>query len=210
MSLPSFLYSQLFVSLPSPTNDFTGQTIVVTGGNTGLGLEAARYFLQLNASHVILGVRTLSKGQAAKDDLDQSTQGTSRVTVLQVDMENYESVKLFAASVSQYPCIDAVVLNAGKISQEFYIAEKDESTITVNVVSTMLLGLLLLPRLRTSTQPDKPCPRLVFVASDRHVMTNLPEWKTPNTFVTLREATESGPDDRYCCTGVPFISRAGN
>ena len=98
--------------------------------------------------------------------------------------------------MSALPRVDAAILNAGKIAQEFYIAEKDESTITVNVVSTMLLALLLLPKLRTSAQSNKQHPRLVIVASDRHVMTNLPEWKTPNTFDTLRNATQSGPDDR--------------
>lgn len=196
MSLPSFLYSQFFVSLPLPNHDFTGQNIVITGGNTGLGLEAARHLLQLNAASVILGVRTLSKGHAAKEDLEQSTGRVGRVSVLPVDMEDYESVKSFAVSVSTVPRIDAVILNAGKIAQHFYIVEKDESTITVNVVSTMLLALLLLPKLRVSAQPGNPCPRMVFVASDRHVMTNLPEWKTPNTFDALRNATQSGPDDR--------------
>lgn len=196
MSLPSFLYSQLFVGLPSPNHDFTGQNIVITGGNTGLGLEAARHLLRLNVASITLGVRTLSKGYAAKQDLEQSTGRAGRVSVLQVDMENYESVKSFAASVSAIPRVDAVILNAGKIAQDFYIAEKDESTITVNVVSTMLLGLLLLPKLCASAQPHKQYPRMVFVASDRHVMTNLPEWKTPNTFDALCNAKRSGPDER--------------
>lgn len=197
MSLPSFLYSQLFVSLPSPDHDFTGQTIVVTGGNTGLGLEAARHLLKLNASHIILGVRNMSKGEEAKKGLKGLSGYTAQVDVFQLDMEDYESVKKFAARVSTLPRVDVAILNAGKIAQEFYIAEQDESTITVNVVSTMLLAFLLLPKLRASAQPARPCPRLVIVSSDRHVMTNLPEWKTPNTFETLRSKTYYGPDDRH-------------
>lgn len=66
MSLPSFLYSQIFVGLPVPDHDFTGQTIVITGGSTGLGLEAARHFLRLNASHIVLGVRNMEKGKEPK------------------------------------------------------------------------------------------------------------------------------------------------
>lgn len=196
MSAPAFLYSQLFVSLPPPDHDFIGQTVVITGANTGLGLEAARHMLKLNASHLILGVRNLSKGHAAKEELQKSTGRTTPIDIFQLNMEDYESVKGFAASVSSLPRVDVAILNAGKMSQEFYIAEKDESTITVNVVSTMLLGLLILPKLRASAQDGRPTPRLVIVASDRHVMTNLPEWKTPNTFATLRAATDSGPDDR--------------
>ncbi|KAM5451822.1 putative secondary metabolism biosynthetic enzyme [Microsporum audouinii] len=197
MSALSFLYSQLFVRLPVPKHDFTGQTIVVTGGNAGLGLEAARYFLNLNASEVILGVRSLAKGESAVQDLENSTGRTGQIRVLHVDMENYASVQEFAAAVSKLPKVDVLMLNAGKMEQKFYLAEEDESTITVNVVSTMLLALLLLPKLRASAVDKGPIPRLCIVASDRHVMTNLPQWKTPNTFVTLRKETKSGPDDRY-------------
>lgn len=197
MSLPSFLYSQIFVDLPKPEHDFTGQTIVITGGNVGLGFEAAKHFLMLGASHIVLGVRDLSKGKAAKEKLEQSIERASHIDVAQLDMENYQSVGNFAASISNMRRVDVLVLNAGKMDQEFYIAEKDESTITVNVVSTMLLALLVLPKLRGSAQQGRALPRLVIVASDRHVMTNLPEWKTPNTFETLRNKTDYGPDDRY-------------
>lgn len=43
MFILDFFYSQLFVKPVEPTADFSGQTIIVTGANTGLGLEAARY-----------------------------------------------------------------------------------------------------------------------------------------------------------------------
>ncbi|KAK2861152.1 hypothetical protein FQN49_004491 [Arthroderma sp. PD_2] len=197
MSALSFLYSQLFVRLPEPKHDFTGQTIVITGGNTGLGLEAARYFLKLNASEVVLGVRTLSKGESAVQELEKSTGRAGQVHMFHIDMENSASVREFAAAVSKLPRVDVLLLNAGKMEQEFYLAEEDESTITVNVVNTALLALLLLPKLRSSAVDGGPIPRLCIVASDRHVMSNLPQWKTPNTFVTLRKETRSGPDDRY-------------
>lgn len=197
MSAPSFLYSQLFVGLPQPQHDFTGQTVVITGANTGLGLEAARHLLKLNASHIILGVRNMAKGEAAKKDLEQFSGQTSQVDVFEIDMENYQSVQSFAKQLSTLPRLDVAILNAGKIAQDFYIAEEDESTITVNVVSTMLLALLLLPKLRSSAQAGKPSPRLVIVSSDRHVMTNLPEWKESDTFEALRMKRNYGPDDRY-------------
>ena len=34
----TFLHSQLFVKLPYPTTDLSGQTIIITGANTGLGI----------------------------------------------------------------------------------------------------------------------------------------------------------------------------
>ena len=54
-----------FTKLPYPTESFEGQTIIVTGANTGLGLEAARHFTRLNAAKVILGCRSVSKGEEA-------------------------------------------------------------------------------------------------------------------------------------------------
>lgn len=198
MSLPSFLYSQIFVGLPVPDHDFTGQTIVITGGSTGLGLEAARHFLRLNASHIVLGVRSMEKGKAAKEDLETSTNRPNTVRLEHIDMDRYDSVKSFASIIQKtVPKVDVLLLNAGKIAEQFYIAEEDESTITVNVVCTVLLGLLLLPKLRESATPNGPTPRLCFVSSDRHVMTNLPEWKTEDTFAALRAQTDSGADDRY-------------
>lgn len=42
-----------FEKLPYPDVDCTGRTIVVVGANIGLGKEAARHFVRLNASKVI-------------------------------------------------------------------------------------------------------------------------------------------------------------
>jgi retinol dehydrogenase 12 len=74
----NFLYSQFFVTLPKPTKDFTGQTVIATGSNTGLGLEAARHLSRLNASLIIIAVRNLSKGAAAKQNILQSTNRESK------------------------------------------------------------------------------------------------------------------------------------
>jgi len=52
--------------LPPLKADFTGKTIIVVGSNTGLGKEAVRHFVRLNASKVIIAVRSISKGKAAQ------------------------------------------------------------------------------------------------------------------------------------------------
>ncbi len=69
----TFLRSQLFVTLPYPNSDLSGQVIVVTGSNTGLGFEAARHFLRLNAAKVILAVRSIAKGEIAAKELLATT-----------------------------------------------------------------------------------------------------------------------------------------
>jgi FlaA1/EpsC-like NDP-sugar epimerase len=57
----SFFYSQLCVNLPYLNASWTGKTVTVTGATVGLGKEAARHFVRLGASKVILAVRTIEK-----------------------------------------------------------------------------------------------------------------------------------------------------
>jgi NAD(P)-dependent dehydrogenase (short-subunit alcohol dehydrogenase family) len=59
------------------------KTYVVTGSNTGLGLETARHLVNLAASRVLLAVRNLSAGEKAKKDIEEST---GRRGVVQVSM----------------------------------------------------------------------------------------------------------------------------
>ena len=51
--------------------------------------------------------------------------------------------------------------------------------------NTFLLALLMLLKLRQAAEEYSIVPRIMLVASDRHVMTNLPEWKTENTLQQL-------------------------
>ncbi|KAJ0328991.1 hypothetical protein COL922a_013039 [Colletotrichum nupharicola] len=68
-----FLYSQLFFEPRAPTTLFTDQVIIVTGSNVGLGYEAVRHFVRLNAARVILAVRNVEAGHKAKETIEQST-----------------------------------------------------------------------------------------------------------------------------------------
>lgn len=77
----SLLYSQFFVRLPYPTKGFKGQTVIITGSNTGLGLEAARHIVDLGAEKVILAVRDVEKGKDAKRSIEKSTGRENAVEV---------------------------------------------------------------------------------------------------------------------------------
>lgn len=70
MSFLSFMYRQKMVhSQPIPPQNLSGQTILVTCVNTGIGLAATRLLMNYKVSHVIMAVRTISKGEEAKTDL---------------------------------------------------------------------------------------------------------------------------------------------
>jgi retinol dehydrogenase-12 len=62
-------------------------------------------------------------------------------------------------------------------TEKFQLFEGQESTITVNVISTFLLALLVLPALKRSSQRHNIQPRLTIVASEVHHWTDLPERK---------------------------------
>lgn len=192
-----FLKNQLFTSLPYPTDDFTGQTIIVTGANVGLGFEAARHFTRLRAAKVILGVRNLDKGETARQSIEESTQRRGVVEVWALDLSSYESVKQFATRVERLNRLDAIVENAGIATRTYTRTEDNESTITTNVVSTFLLALLVLPKLRESATKFNMTPRLSIVSSGVHVRTDLPERRNANILKTLNDKETADMAGRY-------------
>ena len=183
----TFIYEQLFATIPYPTGDHSGQTVIVTGSNTGLGLEAARHFTRLNAGKVILAVRSLEKGDSAKKSIEQTAGRQGVVEVWQLDLASYESTKQFAKRAEGLERLDALVENAGVARDQYSVLEGNESTITINVVSTFLLGLMLLPKLRESGKTYNTTPRLSIVTSEVHGWTSFPERNTPDIFKTLND-----------------------
>ncbi|CAM1510894.1 Fc.00g084070.m01.CDS01 [Cosmosporella sp. VM-42] len=155
----STILSNLFVTLPYPETapGLSEQTIIVTGSNTGLGLESSRHLLRLGVGKLIMAVRNLETGEKARLELLTSTKRSPEsVEVWNLDMDSYDSVKAFANRANTtLPRLDAVLANAGLLTQQFSLSGNNEKTITVNVVSTFLLLLLLLPKLRSSSNPGK-------------------------------------------------------
>ncbi|KAF4909527.1 Short chain dehydrogenase atnD [Colletotrichum viniferum] len=133
-SVIGFLQSQLFAEVPVPTKKFTGQTIIVTGSNTGLGLEAARHFVLLGAGKVILAVRSIPRGTAAAARLEEFTKTKGVVEVWELDLACYASIQSFSKKARSLERLDILVNNAGVMTYNFVLAEKDDSLITVNAL----------------------------------------------------------------------------
>lgn len=167
------LYDQVFTTPQYPTTDCTGRTIIVTGANTGLGKEAARHMVRLNAERVIITSRTASKGEAAAKDIEATTGRKGVVEVWDLDLENYDNVKAFAERVKTLKRLDAIIENAGKSTNNFTLVGEHESTITVNVVSTFLLALLVLPKLQETARIYNIVPNLTIISSDVHYFTSV-------------------------------------
>ncbi|RHZ57469.1 putative short-chain dehydrogenase/reductase family protein [Aspergillus thermomutatus] len=194
-----FLYSQFFVTPTYPTHSFKDQTIIITGSNVGLGLEAARHIVRLEAAKVILAVRNRPAGEAAKKSIEESLPGsTTDIQVWDLDLASYASVLSFAERVSHLPRLDVLLCNASLATPTFQLAEGHERTVTVNVISTILLALLVLPTLRTSAEKYPGTkPRLTTVVSEVHAWTKFPEWKARNTFSALDDEKHTDMGERY-------------
>jgi NAD(P)-dependent dehydrogenase (short-subunit alcohol dehydrogenase family) len=66
--------------------DLSGQTVVVTGSNIGLGLETVKHLARMNPENIILAVRSTSKGEAVipgELDVQQAIRQVMSLTNLQ-------------------------------------------------------------------------------------------------------------------------------
>ncbi|KAJ5098525.1 hypothetical protein N7532_005526 [Penicillium argentinense] len=150
-----------------PATSFAGKTVLITGANTGLGFSAALKFAVLGASRLIFGVRSLQRGEAARDKICQQTgYDKNNIRLYEVDMSTFDSVKTFGDAVSKEPRIDIAILNAGVVSPSFRLSpEGYEMCLQVMVLSTALMAILLLPQLQKSAIISKEPTHLELVGS---------------------------------------------
>ncbi|WYZ35904.1 hypothetical protein EsH8_X_000551 [Colletotrichum jinshuiense] len=198
-----FLQSQIYVKVPLPSKKFTGQIVIVTGSNTGLGLEAARHLVRLDAAKVILAVRNLSSGNDAAASIEKSTGRKGVVEVWELDLASYSNVKQFSKRANGLSRLDVLICNAGVAMFDYIRAEQDDMNVTVNVVSTFLLGILLLPKLKdTSVKLEKETV-LTFTGSLGHSAAEFPERKSERIFNDLAREEGARMMDRYNAISLP-------
>jgi NAD(P)-dependent dehydrogenase (short-subunit alcohol dehydrogenase family) len=145
--------------------DLSGKTILVTGGNSGIGYEAARQFARKGA-HVVLACRDVQKGRAAGDAIT-SEHSQSSVEAMKLDLASLASVRAFAeAYQTRHETLDVLCNNAGVMALPYRrTADGFEMQFGTNHLGHFALtGLLLDVVLRT------PGARVVTVSSGAHRM----------------------------------------
>ena len=144
-------------------SDMKGQTVVVTGGNSGIGLETAAALTAMGA-RVLLTARNADRGRAAVAEIADRTPG-ARVQLVVFDLADLSSVRRGAAEIlEQAPRLDVLVNNAGVVLSERRVTvDGYEATFATNHLGPFLLTNLVLDRLRASAPA-----RVVNVASTAH------------------------------------------
>jgi NAD(P)-dependent dehydrogenase (short-subunit alcohol dehydrogenase family) len=131
-----------------------GRTFVVTGANSGTGKEATKRLAAAGA-HVIMAVRTPSKGEAARAEIIASVPD-ARLTVKRLDLAELASIRAFAADLlaSGQP-VDVLVNNAGVMAPPKRLTTADgfELQFGSNFLGPFAVTNLLLPRLLESSAP---------------------------------------------------------
>lgn len=154
-----------------PQVSFAGKTILITGANTGLGFEAAVKYAAHGAERLILAVRSTAKGEDAKARIVQHTgYNSASITILTVDLTSFESVQAFATALfKSTDKLDIALLNAGLGNQAYEKSPMGwEMALQVNVLSTSLMAVLILPLLRATAAARWTSTHLTFVNSNGH------------------------------------------
>jgi NAD(P)-dependent dehydrogenase (short-subunit alcohol dehydrogenase family) len=127
--------------------DLTGVTAVVTGASGGIGLEAARG-LAAKGAHVVLGVRSTERGQAAASAIRHASSRAS-LNVMALDLADLASVHRFAETLeSRVDALGLLVNNAGVASASLrWTVDGFELDFGTNHLGHFALTGLLLPML---------------------------------------------------------------
>ncbi len=125
--------------------NMTGNTILITGGGSGIGRGLAEAFHSAGNQVIISGRR-----KAALDEVTAANPGMDSFTV---DITDKADIIRFAAEViERYPALNAVINNAGIMADEDALAAPDyldiaEATIATNLLGPIRLTAALIPHL---------------------------------------------------------------
>jgi uncharacterized oxidoreductase len=171
----------------------TGNTILITGGGSGIGRGLAEAFLALGNQVIISGRRQKA--------LDETTSANPGMKSLTVDMTDPAGIRAFAAYLGkEFPALNVVINNAGVMRPEKLLEQPDEladaeAMITTNLLGPMRLTAALLPLLQR-----QPAATIMNVSSG---LAFVPLAMTP-TYCATKAAIHSYTQSlRYQLKGTP-------
>lgn len=142
-----------------------GCMIIVTGANSGIGLEATKE-LVAHGAHVVMACRSMERAEAAQQDVAAFTPN-GQTTLMQLDLGDLASVRRFAnAYLERFDRLDRLINNAGVMAiPRRETADGFEMQFGVNHLGHFALTGLLVGRIL-----ETPDSRIVCVSSNAHKM----------------------------------------
>jgi NAD(P)-dependent dehydrogenase (short-subunit alcohol dehydrogenase family) len=150
------------------------KSAIITGGNIGIGFNAAGKLLARGGYQIVLACRSKERGEAAAAQLREHKPSTSNgeVSVIPCDLSSVKSINEFAAEYARtHDKLHLLILNAGVFAaiagKPEYTADGFERTFGTNHLGHFALTQALLPLLRASAPS-----RVAVTSSDLHASAN--------------------------------------
>jgi uncharacterized oxidoreductase len=124
----------------------SGNTILITGGGSGIGRALAEAFQQRGNQVIVAGRRQAALGAVAR--------ANPGIRTAALDVRDPQAIQRFAAHITaDFPALNAVINNAGIMRvEDWRAAEVDlataQATIETNLLAPLRLSAALLPHLR--------------------------------------------------------------
>ncbi|XP_063377363.1 retinol dehydrogenase 13-like [Cydia fagiglandana] len=144
------IYQKLTHASCRSSAHMVGKVVIVTGGNSGIGLETAKNLAERGA-RVILACRNARRAAAAKEEIIKFS-GNTDVHYVPLDLSSFRSIKEFSDHIQNTEKrIDVLINNAGAGGLGNYKTEDGLHVgMQVNYFGPFLLTCLLLPKLKAS------------------------------------------------------------
>ncbi|KAJ7065637.1 NAD-P-binding protein [Mycena amicta] len=175
------IFSRIFPPSFSPTRDIpslSDQIILVTGGNTGIGLETIRQLVRKDAAKVYLAARSPEKAAKAIESLEAAKDASKgQVVFLQLDLADLKSVRRASEEfLAKEERLDVLFNNGGVMlpAPEQLTAQGYDLQFGTNVIGHYFLTELLLPALLKSHLVTSRPARIVHTSSSIHAFAPTP------------------------------------
>jgi retinol dehydrogenase-12 len=122
----------------------SGTVAIVTGGNSGIGKEAA-VGIAREGAHVVIAARNAAKAAAAVTEIETRADARGRVEAMPIDLASFASVRAFAdAFTAKHDRLDILLNNAGLVLRKRVVTvDGHETQFQVNHLGHFLLTNLL-------------------------------------------------------------------
>jgi NAD(P)-dependent dehydrogenase (short-subunit alcohol dehydrogenase family) len=182
----------------SAQHPLADKRVVITGANSGLGLETAKALAAMGA-HVVMAVRNLDAGIARAREIESSIP-SAKVEVALLDLASQESVRAFAKSQQEH-ATHVLVNNAGIMAPPYSLTVDGlESQMATNHLGHFTLTGLMMPSLLRAEQP-----RVVSLSSVMHRFGHFDTADIDEVAGSKNQAPVNDPWRRYGATKLACL-----